>query len=257
VILLNLLWWLGWAWFVAWTALPLVLLPELGPLAGGVAWAVLAPWSSLFGMATVHRLLPKGASGRHQMFADPGSVQWALKGWAPGLYLTVFQPVFFLSPAFQRVALGAFQARLGAGATVTSRTVLREPHRVRIGRGSVIGEFAHLVTSYQPRPHVLIVGEIDIGDDVLIAGYCHLAMGVRIGDGSILEHEVRVGPGCVVGNSARVGHGTLLCARSQVGVGAIIGSRCLILADTVIPDGARVPDGATIGNSHPAIRGAA
>jgi hypothetical protein len=158
VILLNLLWWLGWAWFVAWTALPLVLLPELGPLAGGLAWAVLAPWSSLFGVATVHRLLPKGASGRHQMFADPGSVQWALKGWAPGLYLTVFQPVFFLSPAFQRVALGAFQARLGAGATVTSRTVLREPHRVRIGRGSVIGEFAHLVTSYQPRPHVLIVG---------------------------------------------------------------------------------------------------
>ena len=257
MIVLDLLWWLGWVWFLAWTALPLTLLPALGPLAGGLAWAVLAPWSSLLGMATVHRLLPTGASGRHRMFADRGSVQWALKGWAPGIYLTVFQPVFFLSPGFQRVVLGAFQARLGAGAKVTSRTILREPHRVRIGRGSVIGEFAHLVTSYQPRPNVLIVGEIDIGNDVLIAGYCHLAMGVRIGDGTILEHEVRVGPGCLIGAAARVGHGTLLCARSQVGAGATIGSRCLILADTVIPDGAWIPDGVTLGNPQPAIRGAA
>ena len=257
MILLDLLWWLGWAWFVAWTALPLALLPWLGPAGGVIAWAVLAPWSSLLGMTAVHRLLPAGASGRHRMFSDPASVQWALKGWAPGLYLTVFQPVFFLSPAFQRVALRAFQARIGPGTSVTSRTILREPHRVRIGRGSVIGEYAHLVTSFQPRPRVLVVGEIEIGNDVLIAGYCHLAMEVRIGSGVVLEHEVRVGPGCEIGSAARVGQGTRLCARVQVGAGAVVGRGCLVLAGTVIPEGARVPDGTVLGEPHPAMRGAA
>lgn len=256
-MLLDLLWWLGWAWFVAWVAAPLSFLPVLGPIGGAIAWAVLAPWSSLLGLALVHRLLPKGRPGRHLMFSDPESVRWALKGWAPGLYLTVFQPVFFLSPAFQRLALWAFQARLGPGASVTSRTILREPHRVRIGSGSVVGEYAHLVTSFQPRPRVLVVGDIEIGSGVLIGGYCHLAMGVRIGDGAILEHEVRVAPGAVIGPSARIGEGTVLHAKVQVGAAARIGRRCLIPAGMIIPDGARIPDGTVLRNTGPDGRGAA
>ena len=54
---LDLLWWVGWTYFAAWVALPLVAMPYLGAAAGVALWALLAPWSALAGMAAIHRLL--------------------------------------------------------------------------------------------------------------------------------------------------------------------------------------------------------
>lgn len=251
MIALELLWWIGLGWFAAWTVLPLALVGVLGPVLGVIAWAILAPWSALVGMVAVHRLLPAPRPGRHRMFADPDSVRWALKGWAPSIYLTVFQPLFFQSSTFQRLVLRAFQARVLPGATVTSRTIIREPHLVRIGRGSLIGEFAHLVTSLQLQPRLLVVGAIEIGDGVLIGGYCHLAAGARVGDGAVLKHEVNVGPGVKIGAGAHVGAGTTLYTGAQVGDGAIIGNGCLLAAGVSIPAGARIPDGTVLTGNAP------
>ena len=115
VMTLDLLWWLGWLYFAAWTMLPLVLVGVVGPILGVMAWVVLAPWSALIGMAVAHRLLPASEEGTFRLFADRGSFRWALKGWAPSVYLSVFQPVFFLSPGFQRIALRAFEPGSGQG----------------------------------------------------------------------------------------------------------------------------------------------
>jgi acetyltransferase-like isoleucine patch superfamily enzyme len=247
LIILDLLWWLGWAWFALWVALPLLLLPRLGAVPGAIAWAVLAPWTALFGMAVLHRMLPPSRPGRFRMFADRGSRCWALRTWAPGVYLTVFQPVFFLSPAFQRLALRAFGAQLGAGALVTSRTVLREPHHVRIGAGSLVGEFVHLAPSYQLRAGRLEVGTIVIGDGVLIGAHSVLAPGAQVGHHVVLEHAVSLGAHSVIGDRARIGGGSFLYSAVRVGVGAVIGKGCIVPAGTVIPAGARIPDGTVLG----------
>ena len=75
MIALDLLWWLGWAYFVFWAALPLALVRFVGPVAGAVAWSLLAPWSALAGMALAHRLLPPCREGVFRPFKDAGSVQ--------------------------------------------------------------------------------------------------------------------------------------------------------------------------------------
>lgn len=252
MIRLNLAWWFGLAWFGAWVALPLVALPTLGAVAGGLAWALLAPWTALAGMAAVHRLLPDGGSGTFAMFADRGSVCWALKGWAPSLYLTTFQPIWFQSEIFQRIALCAFGARLGRGALLTSRTIVREPHRLQVGAGSLVGEFVHLASAYQPRPKVLVVGDIHIGARTLIGAYSHLGPGTHVGNDSILEHAVVLGPHSRVGSRTRIGAGTTIYSGVEIGDGVHLGKECLVFSGSVIPDGAHLQDGTVLDSGRAA-----
>lgn len=254
MIALDLLWWLGWAWMAAWMAVPLLALHPLGPVLGAVAWVVIVPWSALLGMALVHRLLPRSVPGTFRLPGDRGSLRWALGTWAPSVYLTLFQPVFFNSRGFQRIALRAFGARLGAGAWVTSRTVIREPQHLRLGAGSLIGEHAHLACSFQPRPGLLVVADITIGDDTLIGAYCHLAPGATVGSRCIVEHAAVIGAGSRIGDGARIGAGSALYNRVRIGADAVIGKNCVVPSGTVVPPGSRIPDGTVVGRGTTAPR---
>jgi len=241
-MLLELLWWIGWVWCAAWVALPLLALPWLGPAVTVVVWALMAPWSALLGMAAVHRLLPRGETGTFRLPGDRGAVRWALAGWAPGTYLTLFQPLFFASRRFQRLALRAFGAELGADAWITSRTIVREPHHVRIGARTLVGEYAHLACSLQPRPGLLLVGRIVIGDDCLVGAHSRLTAGVTIGSRCVLEHGVALAPRVTVGDGSRIGAGTTIYSGVRIGRGVTVGKNCCIAAGAVIPDGSRIPD---------------
>jgi len=241
-MLLELLWWAGWMWCAAWVALPLLAMPLLGPVAGVVAWALLAPWTALLGMAALHRVLPRGEAGTFRLPGDRGSVRWALKGWAPSVYLTLFQPLLFTSRSFQRIALRAFGARLGPGAWLTSRTIAREPHHLRVGARTLVGEYAHLACSYQPRPGLLVVADIVIGDDSLVSAYCHLAPGVTVGSRCVLEHAVAISARTVIGDDSRIGAGTTIYTAARIGRNVSIGKNCLIPSGAVVADGARIPD---------------
>lgn len=243
MIILELLWWVGLAWFSAWVALPLLAMPFLGPVLGLVVWALLAPWSALAGVALIHRLLPASVVGTFRLFSDRGAVCWALKGWAPSLYLTVFQPICFMNEGFQRIALRAFGAHLAPGALLTSRTIIREPHHVRVGAGTLIGEYVHLICSYQPRSKLLVVGEIEIGDRVLVGAYSHIGPGVRIGADCQLEYAVRIGARSTVGAGTSIGAGSSIYNLVRIGDGVTIGKGCLIPSGARIPDGATIPDG--------------
>ncbi|HSJ14802.1 MAG TPA: DapH/DapD/GlmU-related protein [Longimicrobiales bacterium] len=246
MLILELFWWVGYAWFAAWLALPLLVVPVVGPVAGVVVWALLAPWSALLGMALVHRLLPRSEPGRFRLPGDGGSTRWALAAWAPSLYLTVFQPVLFNSRSFQRIVLLAFGARLGRDAWLTSRTIVREPHHVRVGARTLVGEYAHLVCSYQPRPGLLIVACIAIGDDALVGAYSHVAPGAVIGARCILEHGTVIGAGTRIGADTRIGAGTTIYNGARIGSDVTIGKNCLIPTRAVIAAGTRIPDGTII-----------
>lgn len=245
-MLLDLLWWLGGAWFAAWVLLPFALIAPLGPVAGVLAGTLLAPWSALVGMATLHRALPASRPGTFRLPGGAGAVRWALKQWAPSLYLTVFQPVCGQSERFLRLALRAFGATLGPHALLTSRTIVREPHHVHVGAGSLVGEYAHLICSYQPRRGVLVVGPITIGDDVLIGAYSHIAPQVRIGSGSRLEHAVAIGAHSIVGPNTRIGAGTAVYNNVRIGANVTIGKACLVPSGTQLADGTRIPDGTVV-----------
>ncbi len=245
MIALELLWWVGWVYLAAWTALPLAAVPIIGPVAGLLLWALLAPWSALFGMALLHRLLPRSEEGVFRMFSDPGSVRWALKGWAPGVFLTVFQPVWFMSQAFARTALLAFGARVAPDAWLTSRTIIREPHRVTIGAGTMIGEYAHLVCSFQPKMGLLVVGDIRIGERVLVGAYSQIGPGAVIGSDTRLEHRVTVGPQTMVGAGCRIGAASSIYNSARIGDGVTIGKGCLVPSGSIVPAGTTLADGTT------------
>lgn len=252
-MLLDLCWWLGALWFAAWVMLPFALIAPLGPVAGLLAGALLAPWSALLGMSALHRALPVSRPGTFRLPGDTGALRWGLKQWAPSLYLTVFQPVCGQSERFLRLALRAFGATLGRDALLTSRTLVREPHHVRVGARSLVGEYAHLICAYQPRRGVLVVGPITIGDDVLIGGYSQLAPGVRIGSGTLVEHAVMIGAHCIVGSNTRIGAGTRMYNGACIGRDVIIGKGCLVASGAHIADGTDIPDGTVVRITGPAF----
>lgn len=246
MLILELLWWAGWAWFAAWVALPLLALPLLGVVPGFVVWALVAPWSGLLGMAALHGMMPRSEPGTYRLPGDRGSVRWALSGWAPSLYLALFQSTLFTSRFFQRFVLRAFGARLGPGAWLTSKTVVREPHHVRIGARSLVGEYAHLICSYQPRPGVLIVAPVVIGDDSLIGGYSHLAPGVTVGSRCVIEHAVAIGARTTIGDDSRIGAGTTVYNTVRIGRHVVVGKNCVIPSGSIIDDDTRIPDGTVL-----------
>jgi UDP-3-O-[3-hydroxymyristoyl] glucosamine N-acyltransferase len=248
---LDLLWWVGWALVAGLIALPLLAIPLLGPVMGFAAWAVLAPWTALLGLVAVHRAFPRSEPGTFRLPGDVGSLRWALKGWAPAVYLTLFQPVFFASPGFQRLVLRGFGAHLGTGAWLTSRTVVREPHHLSVGARSLVGEYAHLACSFQPRPGMLVVAPIVIGDDTLVSAHCHIGPGASVGSRCILEHAVVVGPSVVIGDDSRIGAGTAIYRSARIGRGVSIGKHCVIPSGCRIADGQRIPDGTTLAASEP------
>jgi acetyltransferase-like isoleucine patch superfamily enzyme len=250
-MMFDLLWWLGWAFVAALIALPLVAIPILGPVAGFVLWALLAPWTVLGGLSLIRRVLPRSEAGTFRIPGDRGSTRWAMAGWAPSVYLTLFQPLFFLSVGFQRLALRAFGAKLGPGVWVTSRTIIREPHHVTIGARSLIGEYAHLICSFQPRPGLLIVAPISIGDDTLVSGYCHLTAGAVVGSRCTLEHAVAVGPRTQIGDDTRIGASTVIYGSARIGRGVTIGRHCVVASGTIVPDGARLTDGTMLPRPEP------
>jgi len=249
-MLLDVCWWLGALYCAAWVALPLALIPVAGAPAALLLWPVLAPWSALAGLSAAHRLLPRSAPGTYRVGRDAGALCWAAKQWAPSLFLTVFQPVFGQSERFLRLALRAFGARLGPRAHVTSRTILREPHHVRLGADTLIGEYAHLIASYQPRTGILVVAPLSIGDGTMVGGYTQIGPGTRIGSACVIGHDVRIAAQVTIGNRTRIGAGTSIYNLARIGSGARIGKGCFIPAGAVIEDGARIPDGTILRHPH-------
>jgi UDP-3-O-[3-hydroxymyristoyl] glucosamine N-acyltransferase len=245
-MMLDILWWLGWAFLATLIALPLLAIPHLGLIAGFVVWALLAPWTALGGLALARRLLPDSEAGVFRIPGDAGSTRWAMAGWAPTLYLTLFQSLFFLSIGFQRFALRTFGAKMGSGSWVTSRTIIREPHHVRIGARTLIGEYAHLSCSLQPRPGLLIVAPISIGDDTIVSAYCHLAPGARIGSRCTIEHAAVIGPRTTIGDDTTIGASTVIYGHAQIGCRVRIGRHCVLPTGTTVPDGARLSDGTIV-----------
>lgn len=245
MIRLEVLWWLGWAWTGACAAVPLTLTSRLGLVPGLVAAGVIAPWTALLGLAVVHRLVPASPSGVYRS-ADAGTTRWAVKAWAPAIYLTLFQRLFFQSRAFGSLVLRAFGARLGRGVWVSSRTIVREPHRVAIGDRTIVGEFAHLACSLQPRPGALVIDRISIGRDALIGAYSVIGPGTSVGNDCVLGHAVILGPGAQVGDAVKIGAGCRIYGDVHIGAGTRIGKACTIFTGTRISPGTRLPDGSVV-----------
>jgi acetyltransferase-like isoleucine patch superfamily enzyme len=180
---------------------------------------------------------------------------------SPGLILRGMFSRFFLNRATGSVAIG-------------KGVVIRQPHRIRCGRGAVIDDYCILDvrsadhrfqepggdTGIEIGDHVLIGrfsiivakgGRLRLGNAVNISSNCRIGTQSRlvIGDSTLVSAYCYIGPG---------DHGTeagkpIVEQDMQIKGGVDIGSNCWIGARTTVMDGVSIGDNSIIG-AHSFVR---
>ena len=191
----------------------------------------------------IYRAIPAAPNGQFELFKDWGSILWAVENSFSIPCLRLFQGTLFVNEVFRFAILKALRCNVTYTSWITSRTVIANPRKIFVGERCIIGEFAHLCPSLQPRVGRLLIGEIHIGNDVLVGGYCRICPDVSIGNNSNLQAEIFVSYGTVIGNNVRIGARSILNERVKVGNNVRIGKDCRIEANTLIPDGTIIPNG--------------
>lgn len=216
-------------------------------LLGALPLALIAGAALL--LATVHfayRFIPACSSGSFRVMKDGSAILWAIENSISTPCMRLFQGIGFLNETLRYLVLKALHAHVQYDSWITSRAIIGNPRKVHVGHKTIVGEFAHLAPSYQPRIGRLIVGDIRIGDEVLVSGYCVILANVTIGAKSVLQVNVFVSPDVRIGTNVRVGARTTIGMGARIGNNVRIGKDCHIEAQAAIPDGTIVVDGSYV-----------
>ncbi len=177
---------------------------------GGLA----APEGSLPVFATAPQPAPAGGDGSPPIQTQPDPSPWSFKEKVRrAIWMIVGRPVFRASfhnwHRFRRVWLRLFGASVGPGvairpsahievpwhleihedATVGDHAILYSLGRIRIGKRSIISQYAHLCAGthdYSDHTFRLIRSPITIGDDVWIGADAFIGPGVTVGSLSVV-----------------------------------------------------------------------
>jgi acetyltransferase-like isoleucine patch superfamily enzyme len=244
-------------WFVfAWAFIALGIAPSLWLLARGLTLletvallpvAVTAGVSALLLVAWVvfAVALPKPRSGVHPVASLDGA-RWTLYSGVANFYLKVFQPLLFLNDVTRFLVLRALHCQVTLTTWITSRVHLGDPRHIRVGPRSVIGDHAMLVPAYMPKAGKVVIGDIDIGADTLVAGMVAIGPDVRIGDRCVLQIKVDVAPRATIGNDCKIGGASRIDVDAVIGDDVHIGRDCRIGRGAHVPSGSRLPDGSIV-----------
>ncbi|MBI3590376.1 MAG: hypothetical protein HY094_03225 [Candidatus Melainabacteria bacterium] len=105
---------------------------------------------------------------------------------------------------------------------------------IRLRKGCSIGWGSKLFNHLFEENGKIIIGYVDIGEEVSIGGFASISPGVTIGKKANIGAEVRLAPGVTIGNYAKIGAGSLISPFLTVGEGAevMMGS---IVTESVSP----------------------
>lgn len=82
---------------------------------------------------------------------------------------------------------------------ISSPDCIPDPYRVTIGKGSIVGLGAVISGHFQPNANDTILGNVEIGENVLIGAYSLIAPDVKIGAGARILAQSGVYPKSVIG----------------------------------------------------------
>ena len=118
--------------------------------------------------------------------------------------------------------------------------------RLRVGNGTVIGEYCVFGSAKEARQRGEVPGEsvpVTLGERCLIANHVVLYEGVQVADDVVIEDRVRVGYNGVVGARVRLAYGAYICDRVVIGSdariagficdGVKVGERSTVMGDLV------------------------
>ena len=89
-------------------------------------------------------------------------------------------------------------SKVSSRASITSADVICDPYAVTIGEGTTIGEGVYIFSHYRPHPTTLLIGEVKIGNGVLIGCDSTIWADVTIGNGAVIQERSSLTPGTVV-----------------------------------------------------------
>lgn len=120
---------------------------------------------------------------------------------------------------------------------------------VRIGAGTKIWHFSHILPGTDIGEHCSIGQNVMIGPKVSVGNHCKIQNNVSLYDGVELEDGVFCGPSCVFTNvvnpraevnrksefqKTRVGRGSTIGANATIVCGHMLGTYCFIAAGAVV-----------------------
>lgn len=109
-------------------------------------------------------------------------------------------------------------------------------------------------------PGARVEADSFIGATTYVEAGARVGSGCRIGRGSWIDRRATVGDHAFIGDDVYVGRGTVLGSRvrvgshSRIGAGALIGHGVRLNGDTLVPEGARIPDAGSSRGSSPHTR---
>ncbi|MCL5986656.1 MAG: acyltransferase [Actinobacteria bacterium] len=162
----------------------------------------------------------------------------------------------FLRSVFYRYLLGKIGKKTYVGRNVT----LRHPHKITIGRGTIIDDNAVLDAKGDARSSLTIGdncfissfsiltmknGKISLGDNVRVGTFCRLAISTNL----TIEDDVMIASHCYIGiESYRYsGHQEIKKMGKELKGGVLLKKGCWIGAGSMIFDGVTVGEGSIVG----------
>ena len=148
-----------------------------------------------------------------------------------------FKPLYAIClavPVLKKLLFRMFGYRGNLSFTIYPDSWLRDFTQLKIAKGSYLANRCTVGTNICLEDGSILVGPVDLAEDVLIGHLSVLALSLKIGKksmigtGAIVGIRSNVGINIDVGPRAGINHAVTLSDNCKIGSGAIIGLKCII-----------------------------
>ncbi len=250
-IILSIAWVLSVGIFISLTIAPSFLLinstKNIWVLIFSIPFTLFLGVSLVFMFLSVFfRLLPKIPKGKYKTNGTFYGTIWSIENGLITPILSLLQNKLFIEQNIRYLILKAFNMDLCHNSWLTTKTYFGNPRNIHLGANSLVGEFAHLAPSYQPKLNVLVVDDIYVGDDSIVGGHSIVAAGTHIGKKCVVQADVFISAKCKIGDGSRIGARSVLEEQVVIGPKARIGKDCIIKSGVMIGPGVKIKNGSII-----------
>lgn len=191
-------------------------------------------------LALLRMVVPRPPSGSHKVGRNRDYFRWlASVSFAEVALHPLLRFPFWFLHLTRVLYLRALGAQLSVGVSLHEQIVVREPSLISLGSGSQLEPGVIIEVALHGAGRIR-VGQVTIGQGVLIGAHSILMPGATIG------HDARVEPGAVIGEDVKVGVGAFIGEGAHLEQGCDLGSYVAVGTGAIVGVGVKAGDRARI-----------
>ncbi len=179
-------------------------------------------------------LCPKLTPGRYKLFGGLVFYGWIFRS---ALRRVLFVPgvkwFLFASNVLRFFTLRGLGAKVAFTTSMSADVDLLDPSLVAVGPGSIFGARC-IITGHFVEAGCLVLGEVRVGKNSMLAADVMCAPSVTIGDDVIVKARVDINVGTRIGSRARIGASSFLDSNVTVAPGGVVGNYVYIARRTEV-----------------------